>query len=72
MAKKVPMVAPKPFMIAGGVDKLAEVLQQLGNTRSYTLIRSHGNTWRVHFAGDYVLSTVKYVYGKPVIIKDEK
>ncbi len=72
---KQAMVAPppdKPGMIAGSAEKLAYLLQQLGNTRPYTFIRSHGNTWRVHFAGDYVASTVKYVDGKPVIILDEK
>lgn len=36
------------------------------------MIRFHGDTWRVHFEGDYVPSTVKMVAGKWVIIKDEK
>lgn len=65
------MVKPTPSM-AGSDAKLSEVLQELGNNRSYTVIRSHGNSWRVHFDGDLVPSTVKFVNGKPVIIKDEK
>jgi hypothetical protein len=65
------MEKPRPAQ-AGSADKLAQVLQLLGNDRPYTVIRSHGNTWRVLFSGDYGLSTVKIVDGKPVIIKDEK
>ena len=63
------MVKPTPAM-AGSSAMLAQVLTDLGNNRSYTVIRSHGNSWRVHFDGDLTPSTVKFVNGKPVIIKD--
>jgi hypothetical protein len=34
------------------------------------MIRSHGNTWRVHFEGDRKSCTVKQVNGKYQIIQD--
>ena len=70
MSETMEKPRPSTLFIAGSPDKLAEILKQLGNDRSYNMIRSHGNTWRVHFDGDLVLSTVKIVDGKPVIIKD--
>jgi hypothetical protein len=66
------MEKPRPeHMIAGGTIKLAYILEQLGNTRPYTMIRSHGNKWRVHFEGDKKASTVKMVNGQYVIIQDD-
>jgi hypothetical protein len=66
------MEKPRPDqMIAGGAEKLAYVLGQLGNTRAYTMIRSHGNKWRVHFEGDKKASTVKMVNSQYVIIQDD-
>jgi hypothetical protein len=78
------MEKPRPIgpdqMIASGAEtspafpsdgKLAYVLDKLGNTRPYTMIRSHGNKWRVHFEGDKKASTVKMVNGQYVIIQDE-
>lgn len=71
MSKKEAMVAPRPLQHAVlSEDKLAEILQHLGNDRAYTIIRLHNNSCRVHFDGDLVLSTVKFVNDKPVIIKD--
>ena len=76
-SKKVAMVAPKPAQpkdhtdLPGDAPSLATVLQQLGNTRAYTVIRSHGNSWRVHFEGDFKPSTVAVVKGKWAIILDK-
>ena len=70
--RKTAMVAPVPSRPAKPVTlMLDEVLHLVGNTRAFTVIRQHNNTWRVHFEGDYVPSTVKMVNGKWVIIKDE-
>ena len=51
--------------------QLEQILKLLGNDRSYTLIRSHPNTWKVHFAGDHTASVIKLVNGKPVITKED-
>jgi hypothetical protein len=68
---KTAMVDEPPYRpIAGSAVKLAQILAELGNTRAYTMIRSHGNTWRVHFEGDLKISTVKQVDGKYQIIQD--
>ena len=65
------MVSPPPDPpLAGSLERLRLILEELGNDRAYTLIRSHGNTYRVHFAGDKNLSTVKKVDNKFVIIPD--
>ncbi len=68
---KIAMVAEPPERpMAGSLVKLAQILVELGNTRAYTLIRSHGNSWRVHFEGDRKASSVKMVDGKYKIIQD--
>jgi hypothetical protein len=68
--RKTAMVAPPPAKLE--TLTLEEVLQLAGNTRAYTVICVHGNTWRVHFEGDYARSTVKIVSGKAVIIRDDQ
>lgn len=67
---KVAMVAPTPR--APGFSKerqLAEILDMFGNDRAYTLLRYHGNVFKVLFEGDSEPSIVKLEDGKPVIIK---
>lgn len=74
MAKKKAMVAPppiKPDQVETVGYFLSSVLQQLGNNRAYTIIRSHNNSWRVHFEGDYKPSTVALVNGKWTITLDK-
>jgi hypothetical protein len=73
---KVAMVAPvpvKPSALSNHpeVNSLVEALQLMGNDRPYTLIRSHGNSWKVHFLGDTLPTVIKIVNGKPVISKEE-
>ena len=65
---KTYMVPPVPM--PGTLERLRLILEELGNDRAFTLIRAHGNTYRVHFAGDKNLSTVKRVDNKFVIIQD--
>jgi hypothetical protein len=71
-SKKVAMVAPppaKPELFTE--ERLANALTVLGNKRPYTFIRSHGNSWKVHFLGDTLPTVIKLVNGKPVISKEE-
>jgi len=54
---------------AGSDPSLAVVLQQLGNDRAYTILKSEHLLWVVHFEGDTTPSIVKLVDGKWVITK---
>ena len=54
------------------VITLEEVLAMFKNDRSFTLIRSHGNSWKVLFEGDYFPSIISFVNGKPKIITSSK
>lgn len=69
-ARPIAMVKPPPSKLpADAVPSLdlAMVLQQLGNDRAYTVISSHGNSWKVHFEGDAWAKTIRVVKGKPEI-----
>ena len=75
MAKKsnkglqpIAMVAPRPAGPPNAELTLVQVLQLLGNDRSYTVISSHGHIWKVHFEGDLEPVTIRVVDGKPEII----
>jgi hypothetical protein len=77
MAKKQAMVKPVPKKpefeqteMKGADLTLEYVLEQLGVDRPYTLLRRHGNSWRVHFYGDAAPCTVTWKGNKPVIVKD--
>lgn len=73
--RKTAMVQPKPAApeqtAMKGIDvSLEHVLEQLGNNRPYTILRRHGNSWRIHFYGDSAPVTVKWEYGKAAIVKE--
>ena len=68
---KIAMVAPPPAKAKPVSLVLDEVLQLAGNTRAYTVLSFHRNSWRVHFEGDYFPSTVKMINGKWVIVQDQ-
>ena len=55
---------------AGSDPSLAAVLQQLGNDRSYTILKAEHNLWIFHFEGDTKSSTGMLVDGKWVIITE--
>ena len=68
MPRKTAMVAPKPETTAE--ERCAELLHQLGNERPFTLIRSHGHSFKVLFSGDYTPSILKQVDGQWVILSE--
>lgn len=78
-SKKTAMVQPAPAKPAPAKPApakpkylvLEDILHQAGNTRAYTVIRFHGDTWRIHFEGDLRPSTVKLVSGKWTIVQDK-
>jgi hypothetical protein len=72
---KIAMVQPKPASpeqtaMKGAEVTLEYVLELLGNNRPYTILRRHGNSWRIHFYGDPAPCTVKWQDRKPVITYD--
>lgn len=71
-AKPVPSLAKGASASGPKSIVLEDILHQAGNTRAYTVIRFHGDTWRVHFEGDLLPSTVKLVSGKWTIVQDKE
>jgi hypothetical protein len=67
---RVSMVAPVPAKPAAPLH-LEDILKLLGNDRAYTVIITKPNSFKVHFEGDYKVSTIKLVNGKPVITKED-
>ena len=61
MAKK--MVKPPPQIDDGPVD-ITQILKAIGEDRSYTVIKTNGKSWVLHFEGDDQPCVITKVQGK--------
>ena len=63
--EKVAMVQNKPAI--PDQFKLIKLLELIGNDRAYTVISHKGNTWVLHFEGDYDHTIITLEGEKPEI-----